>query len=158
MEARYFIYKDVNRLKSCIVLTVTIFFVVLFSYTGVSKLLDFEKFQSQIASTTSLGSYGPLLAYALIFSELLTALLLSVHRTHLIGFYTCLGLMGIFTGYIYTILDHSQIVPCTCGGILQNMNWWTHLYFNIGCIIALVIAIIWKKKENNYLKKYLTKK
>lgn len=157
METPNFIYKDVNRLKSYIVLTVTIFFVVLFSYASISKLLDFEKFQSQIASTISPLSYAPLISSALIFSELLTALLLSLHQARLIGLYMCLGLMGIFTGYIYTILNYSQIVPCSCGGILQNMDWWTHLYFNIGCIIVLVIAIACEKKENKYLKKHLPK-
>jgi len=50
-------------------------------------------------------------------------------------------LMVLFTVYIYLILNFSDFIPCSCGGILEKMDWHTHLIFNLICVIAAVTAI-----------------
>jgi hypothetical protein len=44
--------------------------------------------------------------------------------------------------YIYLILEYSEFVPCSCGGILENMGWKSHLIFNGICVIIAGFAIV----------------
>jgi hypothetical protein len=45
----------------------------------------------------------------------------------------------MFTTYIVIILNFSENIPCSCGGILENMTWGQHLVFN--CIFIIIGAI-----------------
>lgn len=117
------------------------FFVLLFVYAAVSKILDFENFQVQIAQSPLLSTYAGFISYAVIIAELLFSFLLIIPRYRLYGLYGSLALMASFTIYIYLIIHYSEFVPCSCGGILEELGWEEHLIFNTGCIIIAVIAI-----------------
>lgn len=117
------------------------FFIVLFIYAAVSKMSDFETFQVQLAQSPLFGNCSPLVSYATIGVELGTVLLLSVRRCHMTGLYASLGIMSAFAAYIYVILKYSDSVPCACGGILENMDWNTHLVFNLFCALLAIVAI-----------------
>ena len=39
-------------------------------------------------------------------------------------------LMTIFALYVGYMLEFRTDRPCTCGGIISQMNWHQHLYFN----------------------------
>ena len=58
------------------------------------------------------------------------------------GLFAAYTLMAMFTAYIYIILNFSAFVPCSCGGVLENMTWNQHLVFNICFIILAGIAIL----------------
>lgn len=107
-----------------------------------SKLLDFENFQVQIAQSPLLSSYAGIVSYQVIIVELIIVACLLFSKTRIIGLYSSLGMMSAFTIYIYLILQYSEFVPCSCGGILENMSWRTHLFFNLACVFILIIAII----------------
>lgn len=120
---------------------ISYFFVLLFVYAAVSKILDFENFQVQIAQSPLLSTYAGTTSYAVIIAELLTSFFLIIPRYRLNGLYGSLGLMACFTIYIYLIIHYSEFVPCSCGGILEELGWEEHLVFNIGCIVLAVIGI-----------------
>ena len=47
----------------------------------------------------------------------------------------------MFTVYIIMILNFTSFVPCSCGGVLENLGWIEHLIFNSVFIILGLLAI-----------------
>ena len=124
-------------------------YILLFVYAGFSKLLDYETFTVQLAQSPLLSAYAGMIAPAVIGIELVLALLLIPKNTRLIGLYASLFLMVAFTIYIYLILNFSDFVPCSCGGIIEKMNWTEHMIFNIAFVILALIAIVLSEKEKH---------
>jgi len=136
-----------KNFQSTFIKAVSYFFIVLFIYASVSKLLDFENFQVQIAQSPLLSSYAGFISHLVIIVELIIVLLLSIPRIKKIGLYASMALMVAFTIYIYLILNFSDFVPCSCGGILEKLGWTEHLVFNMVCVVLTLIGII--LQENN---------
>lgn len=132
---------------------ISFFLILLFVYASVSKLNDFENFQLQIGQSPILGTYPKTFSFATIFCELAIVVLLSIRNLRLIGLYASLGMMAAFTLYIYLILNFSGSIPCSCGGILEKMDWNEHFIFNLACVVLIIIAVILTKLEQ---KKKLT--
>jgi cation transport ATPase len=122
------------------------FIVALFLYTGISKLIDFEKFLIQLRQSPFVQRWAVIIAYALPVGEIITACLLIVHKTRLAALYISLFIMALFTGYVYVMLTYSYDLPCSCGGILEVLSWKNHLFFNAFCTLLLLIAIGLREK------------
>lgn len=122
-------------------LLISYFFILLLVYASISKVLDFENFQVQIAQSPLLSAYAGMVSYAVIIVELLIAFLLIFPHQRLYGLYGSLGIMTSFTIYIYLIINYSEFVPCSCGGVLEKLGWDDHLIFNICCIIVAAMGI-----------------
>jgi hypothetical protein len=74
------------------------------------------------------------------------SLLLVIKRTRLIGLYASFFLMSLFTAYLIIMLNVSYYIPCSCGGVLENLSWNQHVVFNVFFIaISAVGAIIQHK-------------
>lgn len=128
-------------------------YVLLFVYAAVSKLLDFENFRVQIAQSPLLSAFAYFVAWAVPMFELLIVLLLVLPKYRLAGLYSAFMLMVSFTAYIYTILNYSDFVPCSCGGILEKMGWQEHLIFNLVFVLLAVTAIVLEWKKNSHLQR-----
>lgn len=120
---------------------ISCFFILLFCYAGITKLLDFENFQDQISASPLLNEFSQFMPYTIIIVELFIAGLLCYRKTRTAGLIGSFILMLVFTGYIALLLSTSQHLPCSCGGILEKMSWHQHLYFNMGCVILTIIAL-----------------
>lgn len=144
-----------TSLKNAFVETIALLYVLLFVYAAVSKLMDFEIFQIQIAQSPLLSSFAGPISYMVIGVELLIALLLSIRRTRVFAFCASYSLMIMFTAYIIIILNFSPFVPCSCGGILEKLNWNQHLIFNIVFCILGLMAILF---HNSFTPSVLEKK
>ncbi|TQM21738.1 DoxX family protein [Chryseobacterium aquifrigidense] len=129
------------KISTICISIISYFFILLFVYAAVSKILDFENFQIQIAQSPLLSTYAGITSYAVIIAELLISFCLMFPRYRIYGLYSSLGLMTSFTIYIYLIIHYSEFVPCSCGGILEKLGWDEHLIFNIGCAIMAAIGI-----------------
>lgn len=130
-------------MKAKFSLFVQYFFVLLFVYAAISKLITFEAFQVQLTQSPLLSAYATTIAYLVITVELIIALLIPIKTTKLIGLYLSYGLMVAFTIYIYLISNYSDFIPCSCGGILEKMGWREHLWFNIiVCVLGLAAIFI----------------
>lgn len=132
--------------KTGITTFISIFFMLLFCYAAISKIMDFEKFQIQIKDSPLLGSFSEILPVSIIVIELVLVGLLCYRRTQNSGLLGSFILMLIFTGYIAHMLLTSENLPCSCGGILEKMTWKQHLYFNIGCAVLAILALVYNKK------------
>lgn len=141
--------------KEKFTISISYLFILLFVYSAVSKLLDFQNFQIQLAQSPLLTAFAKYISYAVLSVEFAIAILLSIPKTRIIGLFSAFGLMLLFTIYIYIILNYSSFVPCSCGGILENMNWTEHLFFNIAMVIlaatALHLSNDWQNKPRFYI-------
>ncbi|MBP1222349.1 DoxX family protein [Flavobacterium sp. 1355] len=134
--------KFLNNFKNSVIEMASVLYMSLFVYAAASKLLEFENFQAQLGQSPILGAYTGILSYAVITSELILAVLLAFSKTRLFALYSGFGLMAMFTVYIVIILNFSSNIPCSCGGVLENMGWKQHLIFNIFFIVLAFSAII----------------
>jgi len=140
-----------KKIQEVTITMLSCFFVLLFIYASVSKLLEFEKFQVQLAQSPILSAYAGFVSYAVIIIEWLICIVLSFPIGRRFGLYASLLLMSAFTAYIFIILHYSDFVPCSCGGILEQLGWTEHLIFNGICVLFAVIGIILiEKKKNNF--------
>lgn len=78
--------------------------------------------------------------------EILIACLLIFEGSRSVALYASFTLMVMFTAYIYIILNFSDFVPCSCGGVLEKLSWTQHLIFNIFFIILAGIAVFIKAR------------
>lgn len=124
-------------------------FVFLFVYAAVSKWIDFEKFSVQTAQSPILTHVSELVVWFIPGVELLISVFLCVPRLRLLGFYASFGLMVMFTAYIIAILSFSYHIPCSCGGILEQMGWTEHLVFNI-VFVVLGFTGVWLESSCAY--------
>src|SRR6185503_11882656 len=106
--------------------------ILLFVYTGISKLQDHSNFHLQLSKSPFITAFADQVAWALPAGEILVALTLLFKRTRVPGLYASLFLMTMFTAYIYAMLNYSYDLPCSCGGIISRMTLDQHLWFNTG--------------------------
>jgi uncharacterized membrane protein YphA (DoxX/SURF4 family) len=128
--------------KSTIVEIISVLFIILFLYTGISKLMEYGVFKEQIADSPILQPIAPVIAWGLPLTEFLVTILLIIPRWRLKGLYASLILMIAFTLYIGAIMTFNKELPCSCGGIISELSWQGHLIFNslfIGLAFAGVV-------------------
>lgn len=121
--------------------------ILLFGYAAMSKLLVYDKFVVQIAQSLILAGSSPWLAWMVPAVELVICVMLLWPAWRRIGLLAATVLMTVFTLYIMAILWLSPEVPCSCGGILNQLDWNSHLVFNI---VFTGIAAIGFMYEKNY--------
>jgi len=123
-------------------------FILLFVYAAISKLLDFENFRIQLAQSPMLSAYAGWLVWMVPVLELIIAVLLGFPKTRTLGLLFSFTLMVMFSAYIYIILNYGVFVPCSCGGVLEEMGWEEHLIFNLVFVLLAIIALQLLKKKN----------
>ncbi|WP_067151808.1 MauE/DoxX family redox-associated membrane protein [Pseudotamlana agarivorans] len=126
-----------------------VFYMVLLIYAAVSKLNDFQQFRIQLGQSPIVTAYADWVAWGVPLLELLIAGFFLVERFKLLAFYCSYALMLAFTAYIVIILNFSDYIPCSCGGVLEAMGWTTHVVFNLGFIILSIWAIYILENQSN---------
>jgi hypothetical protein len=117
-------------------------FILLFIYAAVNKLLDFETFQVQLAQSPLLSAFAGWVSILVPLIEVIVSAMLLFPKTRLLGLFSALWLMAMFTTYIFVVLHFSSFVPCSCGGILEKMSWNVHLVFNSVFIFLALIGLL----------------
>src|SRR6185312_13084594 len=95
--------------------------ILLFIYAAISKLIDYEEFKIQLSKSPFINQFANSVAWSLPVGEIVVGISLSFYKTRIIGLYASLFLLTMFSGYIYTMLNYSYYIPCSCGGILSRM-------------------------------------
>lgn len=117
------------------------FLSLVFIYAGVSKLMDYSNFKVQLSKSPIMADYANTASWAVPVIELAIAAKLYVVNLRQFALYAFLFLMSSFTIYLLVILNFSDYIPCSCGGILQKMSWEAHVIFNLAIIAINLIAI-----------------
>jgi len=130
--------------------TVTFLLIILFIYTGLSKLIDHNKFQIVIYATGMLtGNQSHFVAYAIPGVECIVAVALIIPKWRVAGLGLAALLMGAFTIYVATMLAFATKLPCSCGGVISAMSWKQHLVFNAAFAICSLIAF-WRSMRHQF--------
>lgn len=130
-----------NRVTNLCLEVITSALVILWIYTSIAKIFDYDNFKTQLGLSPFLEGMNGFIAVALPAGELLLALALVLRKTRKLGLYISFGLMFLFTGYIWIMLHFAYDLPCSCGGVLAEMSWQEHLWFNAGFTFLAAIAI-----------------
>ncbi|KQR66937.1 MauE/DoxX family redox-associated membrane protein [Pedobacter sp. Leaf176] len=135
-------------MKALIKSSVPALLVLLFVYAAFSKLITFNDFRQQLYNQAFSHELAGFLFYFLIPAEIVTALLLCFDRTQFIGLLFSSLLLLAFTTYIALVMLHYwDRTPCSCGGILNEMGWTTHLIFNCVFLILNLTALYLRISE-----------
>jgi hypothetical protein len=116
--------------------------IVLWIYTSGSKMVAFGEFQRQLA----LQPFGERINSSLIFVlpgiEIVTAILLALEKTRSLGLMISAFLLCAFTIYVLLVINgYFSKMPCSCGGVLEFLNWKAHMVFNLVFLIMNLLAL-----------------
>lgn len=125
-----------------IIAVIAYFFILVFMYTAISKLLAFNVTLFDMKRNPLLGNMPMFWAVSVPVAEIIISILLFASATRRTGLKAALVLMLGFTGYVGLLLVSNYDLPCTCGGIFRELSWTNHLYVNIGLTMLVVIAIV----------------
>ena len=109
---------------------ITLLFILLFTYTAASKLIERQTFAAVLSVSPLIGNKATFISYAIPVTEILIVCLLLFPKTRLKGFMAASILMAIFTLYIIYMIMFTPQLPCSCGGAIKNLSWNQHLVFN----------------------------
>jgi hypothetical protein len=124
--------------------------IFLFVYTASGKFLDFNSFKLTLHASPLITDKNILVAWSIPIAELITAALLLIPRTRLLGLYCSLAIMILFTLYLGYMLLFTPNRPCVCGGVIKTMSWKQHIVFNCFFILLSLIAIRLHKLVENH--------
>jgi putative oxidoreductase len=117
--------------------------VLLYIYTAAIRLMKLEDFKLAIGAQPLVPALKLFLIYAIPAACIGITLLLAIPWFRKIGLYASLLLLLVFTGYIILIkMNYYGRIPCSCAGVLENVEWNTHLFFNLVFILINTVAIL----------------
>lgn len=105
--------------------------LALFLYAGLSKLLNYPEFVSQLEMHPLLKPVARVMACSLPAVELEVSVFLFIPMLRRGGLYLSLMLLIVFSVYILGMLLTASHLPCSCGGVFRYLSWREHLYCNI---------------------------
>lgn len=132
--------------RAIVVEIIVMLFVVLFLYTAISKLMEYDIFREQLSESPILHAVATPVAIGLPILEFLLVAMLMIPRWRLRGLYASTALMAAFTIYIIVLMNIADHLPCSCGGVLAQLSWGEHIVFN--CVyIVLGLLGIWLERK-----------
>lgn len=134
------------KFRNAFIEIVALLYVCLMLYTGISKLMAHEMTREQMAVMPLIGPVSGIVTWLLPLSEIVLAIALFIPATRMKGLYIGTGLMLIFTIYVAYIMQFHSHLPCTCGGLLQELTWSQHLIFNGAFVLLGALAILLGRK------------
>lgn len=141
-----------NQTLSYSYLAIISLLTLLFLYTGVSKLLDFEGFLHAMRIQPFPNQYAIYPSIGIPVLEIAITICFFFNRTRLLGLSGSFVLMLVFTVYAaLVLLKVFPFVPCSCGGILKSLKWGPHLLFNMFFTAISFYGIVIHKKANQAL-------
>ncbi|OQP64198.1 hypothetical protein A3860_22175 [Niastella vici] len=135
--------------KNTVIEIICSLLILLFIYAALSKVSDYDRFTVQLSKSPYVTAYANLIAWAIPAIEILISFLLVIKKTRLIALYASFFLMSLFTVYLITMLNFSYYIPCSCGGVLENLSWHQHVVFNV-FFVAISAAGVLMQHKNIY--------
>jgi putative oxidoreductase len=136
--------------KVAIITTICGLLILLFTYASFSKLVDMKSSIGQMNNQPMPNWMTPYLAWSIPIIEILIATALMFDQTRKLGLWASLILMTTFTIYVsLAVFNVFDKVPCSCGGVLKDLGWTEHLFFNIFFTCISLFGIYLMKKVPN---------
>ena len=131
--------------ENIILETTRLILIILFSYSSIIKLFNVTKFMRTLLVSHFPEEIANIIAFAVVFSEIIIVLLLIINYTKLIGLYSSLISFLIFTCYIIYMKIWLPKLPCSCGGLIQKLTWNQHLIMNV--VFSVLIYFVLKMNK-----------
>ncbi|MFY7839209.1 MAG: MauE/DoxX family redox-associated membrane protein, partial [Lacibacter sp.] len=77
----------------------------------------------------------------------IVSLILLMPFTRKLGLLISTSLVATFTFYLAYMIFFTPELPCSCGGILKDLNWTEHLILNI--VLLVIAATSWWLSKSN---------
>lgn len=135
------ILKIIGMKRNLITLVIATLVFILFVYAALMKLTDYANFKFGISESPLIAPFAGFLAWAIPAGELAIAVMLVVPAWRLTGLVASFILMMLFTLYIGGMLLLGTDIPCSCGGVLEDMSWGVHVIFNAFFVVLCAIGI-----------------
>jgi uncharacterized membrane protein YphA (DoxX/SURF4 family) len=116
--------------KKLLLAIICLLLILLMAYAAVAKLNDYYNFRAGISDSPIIAPFADILVWAVPATELIIVAMLLLPALRLYGLYAAFVLMFLFTVYIIVMLSFYKDIPCSCGGILEEMPWGVHIAFN----------------------------
>lgn len=126
--------------------------VVIWAYSGIEKLMDWERSWNAFHNQTFLAELADIISYVVPVSEILLAVLLVIRAARWWGLMGSVLLLTVFTTYVGLVWWGAfPRVPCNCAGFMESMGWGAHLVMNLFLMIiaVAVLGIRYGKKEES---------
>lgn len=125
--------------------------VFLFTYTALSKIIDHESFKSSILQSPLIKNQATAISWLIPGLEILIVIMLLFCRLRNIGLLISLLLMTMFTGYIIYMISFVPHLPCSCGGVIQQLSWSNHVWFNCAFIVLIITVLFSSYKDKLFI-------
>lgn len=139
------------QVKQTILNVITFALILLFVYTATSKLLSHQNFIAVLKQSPLLHNFASFISWSIPIIELIIATLLIIPSLRKQGLLASAILMSLFTAYIAYMLLSKSHLPCSCGGVLKQLSWQQHLFFNIIFTIAALIGFKIEKSTQLFI-------
>lgn len=121
---------------------------LLFAYTFLSKLLNFDLFKVKLIRSEIIpDSAIVFFAYLIPVIELIVLIFLVNSFKTKISLYISLMVLLIFTFYLFAINHFSLYTGCSCGGVFETLTYPQHLFANSFFIAINIIALFFKRSS-----------
>lgn len=139
-------WRNPSRLnKNLIIEIICSLLIILFIYSSLSKLSAYDRFAIQLSKSPFITSFYQFAAWSLPAAEIAIACMLATKRARLWGLYAAFFLMSLFTAYLIIMLNFSYYIPCSCGGVLENLSWQQHIVFNAIFMVMAAGGVLLKE-------------
>jgi hypothetical protein len=134
--------KEIMKTETILIEIISISLIILWSYAAFSKFANLDKSHSEMLNQVFPAWMADILYWLIPTIEVGLCVLLVFTKTKLVGLYGSLILMSSFTLYIAIVMTGVfGRVPCSCGGILKNMSYSIHLFFNLFFVVLALLGI-----------------
>ena len=140
-------YRLSEKVKEWLIFSICLICIFLFLYAAYSKIADHQRFENGLSRVALIGSAASYLAWIVPLSEIFIAVLLIIPQTYKLGLGAFVGLMAAFTVYIISMLLWATKLPCHCGGVIEQLSWTQHVWFNLA-FIAIAVFALWLGRSN----------
>ena len=135
-----------------LITTVTRYLLIfLFTYTGISKLIDHDNFYTSIMLSPVIHDQASIIVWLVPVIELLIAALLLSKKFIQAGLISSLILMIGFTMYIGYMILFMEHLPCSCGGVIKELSWSSHILFNSLFILLITISLLFTNQHKLFI-------
>lgn len=142
------IYNIAPTWKELFLQSISIPFIILFTHAAVTKLIIWKKFRIQLNQFPFIGPFAEWVVWLIPIIQILISFLFLFTGLRLIAFFSSLILLLIFTLYIIAVLNFSESILFSCGGVVSSWTWNQQLIFNTGCIILAFLGIFISSRKD----------
>ena len=121
--------------------------LALWGYTAFDKFIHWQESYRAFLNQPFPRQWAEVLAYTIPGVEILLLILLIFPKSRWWGFLGSLLLLTSFTVYVGMVwIGVFPEVPCNCAGLINLLNWESHLVLNLGCLIIAIAGLRLSKR------------